>query len=267
VKLPQGDEAERVLEQAAAKAREAEKKHRDAAPSVLGTKLPLSERIARLKAKAASGPAAQAVDDTQSREADRQWIEQLMSISLVPANYVGADLFNVENIPEPSRAAYLKKSRQLAGLMERSGIVVLLGNVGTGKTHMACALVQAFCRQRRRAMYAEAMDYFIDLQESYGQGAGTTPRKVENKYLLPELLILDAMEERADTPWNDRMLFRLVNKRYAAGQSTVLISNEQEKEFNARVGASIADRIRDGGGRIICNWKSLRGNVAGSTAP
>ena len=70
----------------------------------------------------------------------------------------------------------------------------------------------------------------------------------------------------ADTPAKDRMLTRLIDKRYAAELSTVLITNETAKQFVERVGPSVADRIRDDGQMVVCEWKSLRGRNTSASA-
>src|SRR5206468_2068917 len=105
------------------------------------------------------------------------------------------------------------------------------------------------------------MDYFLELKATYDDAAKTTQERVEQNWLRPELLVLDEAHERGDTPWEDRMLTRLVNLRYEAMVSTILISNHDEETFAKRVGTSIADRIADGGGLILCGWASLRGRI------
>ncbi len=179
----------------------------------------------------------------------------------VPERYKGAKLDDLSGVPDESLSAYREAVGKIKVLLDRRCTMALIGHVGPGKTWMACALVREFCKHARSAIYLEAMDYFVALQETYGDGAKANASTIEAKYIKPELLVLDAMEERADTDWNDRMLVRLVNKRYAAEKSTILISNEEKAAFTARVGASIADRIRDDGGIVTCGWKSLRGRI------
>ena len=179
----------------------------------------------------------------------------------IPPRYKGAKIEDLSKVPADSREKYAATIEKLKALLYHRCTLAMLGKVGPGKTWMACAIVHEFCRAGRYAVYMEAMDYFIALQETYDDGAKANASAVEQKYVRPELLILDAMEERADTSWNDRMLVRLINKRYAAEKSTVLISNEDVKAFKTRVGDSIADRIRDEGGFIVCDWPSLRGRI------
>lgn len=226
-------------------------------------KLPLSlkERCLRL---AQSDREETAVRDRVARlDAERQrrqLVDELLEGCGVPPRYRTASLAVGEALPEEAKPGYAGAIEELHTLLSRPGMIVMLGPRGSGKTYLGCAIVREFCSAARFAVYAEAMDYFLKLDEIIN--ARGSVLKVETSFLRPELLVLDAMEERADTPSKDRMLTRLVNKRYAAELSTVLISNDEEATFNNRVGPSVADRIRDGGCKIECRWKSLRGRVA-----
>ncbi len=192
----------------------------------------------------------------------RERASRLLAAASVPKLYAAADLADASGVPADVRDRYAAAAMQLAGLADKPGLVVLLGRRGPGKTHMACGLVRHFCRAGRSARYAEATDYFVAVKETFGPSPKLNQSQVEAQFLRPELLVVDEVDERGDTAWEDRMLTRLVNKRYAAGVATVLVSNQTKQAFVDRVGPSIADRILDGGGIIYCEWGSLRGRVA-----
>ena len=142
-------------------------------------------------------------------------------------------------------------------------MIAVLGDRGCGKTWLACGLVLDFCRAGRSAVYLDTMDYFVELKQTYSDRSRQDESQIETKYLRPELLVLDEIQERGETTWEDRMLVRLINKRYANELSTVLVGNLSKEDFPKHVGSSIKDRLLDGGGVIVCNWPSLRGRIAG----
>lgn len=243
-------EAQRVVAESAARVRN-ERERMPAETSGLA--------VPPLPAPAAAAPATE--DQRELRErAAKCWKN-----AGVPVRYMAADFSKLTDEVKANRAmdgtTYGDVVAHLMGLIESPGMIALLGTRGTGKTWMACALVREFARLGRFAMYRDAMDYFLDLKASYDAGAKVDQLQVEARYIIPKLLVLDEVHERGDTAWEDRMLTRLINKRYAANLSTVLISNQDGDAFEERVGASIADRIKDGGGMIVCDWESLRGRV------
>lgn len=202
-----------------------------------------------------------------SQEARRKKVEigRLIDASGVPPRYQRASLFALDAVPADARAGYFDAAERLSVALSKPTLIALIGPRGPGKTWLGCAAVLDSCRQRKPAVYLDALDYLIRLKETYGTPARESD--VERRYLTSWLLVLDEMHERGDTAWEDRMLTRLINKRYAAGLATVMISNDGEKEFEQRIGLSIADRIADDGDVIRCNWQSLRGRVPGGGMP
>jgi chromosomal replication initiation ATPase DnaA len=221
---------------------------------------------ARLEAfKARGGPAVApptARSEAQARQNERERqakVASLIAGAAVPPRYKDAGLLGNPGARPTDNPGYCAANVALQGLATTSGIVGLIGGRGTGKTWLSCGLVLDFCREGRRAVYTNAFDYFLELRSTFDDGSKMTQERVEAKYVRPALLVLDELHERGDTAWEDRTLTRIVNKRYENNLATVLISNQTPEEFVARVGPSIADRIHDGGGVILCEWASLRG--------
>jgi DNA replication protein DnaC len=177
----------------------------------------------------------------------------------VPERFKRARLNDVYAVPVDCQEPYLEAIKELEEMVKHASLKVLIGSRGPGKTHMACGLVNAFCDQGRSAKYMTAMDYILDIRKSYSGGESQEQRELE--YIKLSLLVLDELQERGDTPNEDRLLTRIIDKRYAANRATVLISNQTESQFIARIGVSVADRINEGGGIIVCDWPSLRGRI------
>ena len=99
------------------------------------------------------------------------------------------------------------------------------------------------------------------IKGTYDDRGKVSASQVEEKYCKPALLVLDAMEERRETEWEDRIITRLIGKRYDEELNTILISNQTIDEFKDRIGTTILDRIGDHGAIIECTWPSLRGRI------
>ena len=139
------------------------------------------------------------------------------------------------------------------------GIIgVILGKRGAGKTQMAACAVREACEKELSAIYCKAIDFFLDVRASYRKDSQSTEKDVINQYRKPKLLVIDAIENRGETDFENRLLDTLIDKRYDDCTDTLLISNQDEKAFAASMGASIIDRIHECGIMIICNWESFR---------
>ena len=146
------------------------------------------------------------------------------------------------------------KSRLGSGML-----VVLIGARGTGKTQMAVELIRKTthdAREPQSARYAKAMDLFLDVRATFNTDADE--RDVVARYVGYGLLVLDELQVRGDTPFEDRMLTHVIDRRYDAELDTVLITNQSRNGLRESLGESIYSRIIETGGVVDCDWDSFR---------
>lgn len=145
-------------------------------------------------------------------------------------------------------------------------LYVVMGNRGTGKTQLGTALIGATCYKKNKVgMYVKAIDIFIALREAYRKD-GDAESKVINRFVYPDLLVIDAMEERGETAFEDRLLNHIIDKRYDNLDDTLLITNQTPEAFTASAGPSIVSRIHETGDKIVCDWTSFRQKPAARAA-
>lgn len=144
-------------------------------------------------------------------------------------------------------------------IVKAGGIIALVGTRGTGKTQLAVDLICRACNDGRRAQYAKAMDFFVELRATFKPDQSGDETKIMQQYQRHWLLTLDNVDRRGGSEWEDRLLTHLIDKRYDLGVSTILIANLDIAAFSSHVGSDIIDRIRDGGGLIVADWPGFRG--------
>lgn len=147
---------------------------------------------------------------------------------------------------------------QLTGKIGTGFILALIGSRGTGKTQMAAELIHRSISKLRRGEYCLAMDFFLKVKATFGRDTEEEEGDVINRYCRPKLLVIDEIQERAESQWEDRLMTHLINKRYNAMKDTLLISNLTKTEFVESVGSSVASRLVETGGICTCNWESFR---------
>jgi DNA replication protein DnaC len=72
--------------------------------------------------------------------------------------------------------------------IERAEPVVLMGECGTGKTHLATGLCLAACRQKRRARFTTAANLVNELVEARQHNA---VKRVLARWLRYDVIVLD----------------------------------------------------------------------------
>lgn len=137
-------------------------------------------------------------------------------------------------------------------------MLALLGPRGTGKTQAAVELIREACRSGRSARYATAMDIFQSIRCGYGKGGGEQEERALREFAQYDLLVIDEIQVRADTAWENNLLTALADERYSALRATVFVGNQKVAEFAAAVGDSITSRIMETGGVFVFDGDSFR---------
>lgn len=132
-----------------------------------------------------------------------------------------------------------------------------LGKRGTGKTQIAVNAMTASILADRQPLYVKAMDIFLWIRRTFKNEAVSELDAIAD-FLCPRLLVIDEIQERGESEWEDRILVHLIDKRYDALHDTLLIGNLKPEEFEPAMGTSIMSRLRECGGLIVCDWPSFR---------
>ena len=140
---------------------------------------------------------------------------------------------------------------------DKGFIVAMIGPRGTGKTEFATR-ISASMAQRISVMYCKAMKFFVALKETYNREVKTTEGEILKRFTQPELLVVDELQERSESDWENRMLTHMIDTRYDRMINTILISNLSHDAFQKSIGDSIYDRIIETGMVVECIWPSYR---------
>ena len=138
--------------------------------------------------------------------------------------------------------------------VRKKGIVVLYGKRGGGKTRMAAEL--AVCVGG--SQYRTAMRFFLEVRATFRRDAMRSEMDVIDELATAPLLILDEIQERGETAFEDRLLTHVIDARYAAMKPTILIANLAKSDLAESLGKSIVDRARENGKSIEFTWESYR---------
>ena len=152
--------------------------------------------------------------------AQREENQQKRRIAQARFPYLRAlDHFNFSAIPSVNQARVLELARG-EYLVQKENLV-LVGNMGTGKTHCAIALGLLACRQGRRVRFTTATGLINELWEAQEQ---RTLGKRLAQFQKLDLLILDEVGFVPFTPDGARLLFQVCADRYLRG-SMIITTN------------------------------------------
>lgn len=110
--------------------------------------------------------------------------------------------------------------------------LLICGPTGVGKSHLAAALAHEVCRQGYDALFINTHKMLQHLNG--GRADGTFDQRLQ-RYLRPNLLILDDFGLKPLTPPGPEDLYDIINERYEKG-SILLTSNRAPSEWPALFG-------------------------------
>lgn len=113
-----------------------------------------------------------------------------------------------------------KAARQFAESPENW--LVLLGDHGCGKTHLAAAIADYQLRSGRPVFFAVVPDLLDHLRSTFSPESKVTYDRVFEGVKTSPLLILDDLGTESSTPWAQEKLYQILNYRYNARLATVI---------------------------------------------
>jgi len=143
--------------------------------------------------------------------------------------------------------------------IERHEHVLLVGQVGVGKTHLGQALGHAACRKGFTTLFVKAKRMLGPL--AAGRADDTRDRRLRT-YLLPDLLIVDDFGLRKLTIEQADDFYDVVTERHLAG-SMIVTSNRDLREWVALfpdpvLGNSAMDRLAHNAHQVVIKGPSFR---------
>ena len=136
--------------------------------------------------------------------------------------------------------------------------MIMVGGVGTGKTLLASAVVDALIDNNKCEMI-KVIDLIRHLKSTWSKDSEDTEEDIIKYFIKLDLLILDEVGSQFGSDTEKLFIFDIIDGRYQDMKQTVLISNLDIVGIKDVIGERCVDRLREGGGSMIAfDWKSSR---------
>lgn len=138
--------------------------------------------------------------------------------------------------------------------------VILLGGVGLGKSHLATAIGYEACLNGYSVLFAPAVDVINTLTAAQKEGR---LKLGLNKYIKPNLLILDELGYLPIDKSGADLLFQIISQRYEKG-ALIITSNRAYKDWpeifnqDSTLTSAILDRLLHHAETVVIEGKSYR---------
>lgn len=139
--------------------------------------------------------------------------------------------------------------------------MLLLGKVGTGKTHLATSAASVLINERMvKAIYRTVGSVIGDIKATFSDKSGDSEAHIMRELIGADLLVLDEVGATKQSEFELATLFSIINGRYEQGRPMIIVSNLSPAELNDALGVRCVDRIRENGCiGVAFEWESHRG--------
>jgi DNA replication protein DnaC len=190
-------------------------------------------------------------------------LEYAVGVGGIPARMSGKKLESFVADSDGKALVLRKATTFVEGAKDLCAVgssLIMCGGVGTGKTHLACAIShECALRHGLKSMYRTTYDLVLEIKESWGRGSERKESQVYRDFLEPDILILDEVGVQFGSDSESIILFHVINKRYNSEKSTIVISNLNIDGVKEYLGDRVVDRLREcGGQQLPFKWDSAR---------
>lgn len=142
------------------------------------------------------------------------------------------------------------------------GGIIMIGGVGTGKTHLAVAICQDMTKRGELCRLTTVTSLSRDIKRSWDRKR-MEPGE-DDEYLIIEkysncaLLVIDEIGSQYGSDTEKIIISEIINNRYNKILPTIVLGNVTLSEATEVIGQRAIDRIKHNGKILDFDWKSYR---------
>lgn len=125
-------------------------------------------------------------------------------------------------------------SEELLNGIEKKGLI-LVGNNGGGKTHLACSIANKLIENGILVIYGTLINLFAELRNSYDTDNNISEMEIIKLYENVDLLIIDDLGKEKPSEWGLEKLFTIINSRYEKNLPVIITTNYNQNSLVERL--------------------------------
>jgi DNA replication protein DnaC len=192
---------------------------------------------------------------------DAIWqLEEKVRQAAVPLRFVGKTLDNFNADSDGKRYAltvardYIETFEQR---LKKGDGLILSGLPGTGKSHIAAAILQGIM-PKRVGLYMTCMSAIRMVRETWRKDSEQSEREVLDTLGSVPLLVLDEIGVQYGTDGEQTVIFDILDRRYRDMRPSILLTNQDKNGLKTFIGERAYDRLTESCRWVPFDWPSYR---------
>jgi DNA replication protein DnaC len=201
--------------------------------------------------------AARERDEEERRQAEI--VRRLIRATLIPLRYQDTKFADyTTSLPAQKRTLGICL-RYTSSIVTESnpGWLVLSGRCGTGKTMLLSCMAVDLAENRIRSLYTTQAAMGREFRASYQRDAERSESKLFDHFATVPVLLLDELGA-GSTEHTDRLVFEVLDTRYANKLPVVIATNHPRAALRDVVGERLFDRLTEEATFLAFDWESAR---------
>lgn len=190
--------------------------------------------------------------------AERVQVERLGRAG-IPNRFIGRtfETFNAESEAQKHALAVARDfAEQFEENARRGRGLILSGMPGTGKSHLATAILQT--RLDRPVRYVTCMDMIREVRGAWRRDSERSELEILDAFSSLALLVIDEIGVQYGTDGEQTIIFDILDRRYRDVMPTVLLTNQDKAGLKTFIGERTFDRLTETCRWVPFDWPSYR---------
>jgi DNA replication protein DnaC len=215
------------------------------------------------------------ISDDRKAEAEKQakhareQLESQLEQSAIPARFLSKtfESFNSQGDHQSKALEIVRSYANAFGAhLSKGEGLVLSGLPGTGKSHLAAAVLQSIMPQHV-GLYITCLSLIRAVRGTWRKDSEKSETEVLNTLCTVPLLVLDEIGVQYGTDGEQTILFDVLDRRYRDMMPTILLTNQDKKGFKGFIGERSFDRLVETSRWVSFDWPSYRATARSETNP
>lgn len=122
-----------------------------------------------------------------------------------------------------------------------NGWLILTGPSGTGKSHLAAAMVNAILDRNEGALWVFVPDFLDHLRTTFNPHSDVSYDELFATVRDAPVLALDDLGAQSSSPWAEEKLYQILSHRYDARRPTIITTSKLIDNFEGRIRSRLLD--------------------------